>query len=92
VRTPYPLCRQYSKLFSNRLSCISGTLAVPSSCVTTPRPYSPLTSRTGAGDVTLGELHLDLVPFDDDLLSLEAPGSFRSVLVPWALKIARVLR
>lgn len=31
------------------------------------------------GDVTVGEFHLDLIPLDDDLISLELNGSFRSL-------------
>ncbi len=32
-------------------------------------------------DVRIGEYHLDMIPFDDDVLSLELEGAYREVFL-----------
>lgn len=33
------------------------------------------------GDVRIGEYHLDMIPFDDDVLSLELEGAYREIFL-----------
>ncbi|KAJ3351599.1 hypothetical protein HDU91_006100, partial [Kappamyces sp. JEL0680] len=43
------------------------------------------------GDVTVGEFHLDLIPFEDDVLSLEMHQTFRSLFVDGDISIIQTL-
>ena len=43
------------------------------------------------GDVVVGEFHLDLIPFDEDLLSLEMNDSFRSLFVDGDTTVIKLL-
>ena len=43
------------------------------------------------GDCSVGEFHLDLIPFDEDLLSLEMNDCFRSLFVDGDTTVLKIL-
>jgi hypothetical protein len=43
--------------------------------------FSPLLRASHFADVKIGEYHLDLIPVDNDVLSMELPNSFREFAV-----------
>jgi vacuolar protein sorting-associated protein 33A len=43
------------------------------------------------GDVTLGEFHLDIIPFDDDIISLDLHNSFRDIFLEGDTTIVQML-